>query len=261
MNRNQCMQTSRTRLTECGTVRVRRLTLLFLLCLCAVTIPFDALTWALNMQLSRLSGLRAAAGRSRILFWEVVLSAAVSLAAALWQMGYQAFSLRVCRGEEVSFRTFPIPFRRFDQFLLLLLLQTVLIFLWSLLFMIPGIVAAYRYRLAAFILLDDPSRTASEAISLSRRMTYGHKLELFFLDLSFLWYTIPLSIFTGLTLLPLYFPALSSMGYQAALYAASIILPLIWQCAFMPRVSVTLACAYDQLRELDQRRAAALFGD
>jgi uncharacterized membrane protein len=63
--------------------------------------------------------------------------------------------------------------------------------LWSLLFVIPGIVKGYGYRMTQYILADSPNLSASEAIRLSDRMMQGHKMELFMLDLSFIgWYIL-----------------------------------------------------------------------
>jgi uncharacterized membrane protein len=64
-------------------------------------------------------------------------------------------------------------------------------FLWSLLFVIPGIVKGYGYRMTRYILADSPDLSASDAIRLSDRMMQGHKMELFMLDLSFIgWYIL-----------------------------------------------------------------------
>lgn len=81
------------------------------------------------------------------------------------------------------------------------ILMGIYTFLWSLLFVIPGIVKSYSYAMTNYILLDNPNMTASEAITESRKMMDGHKLELFILDLSFIgWYF--LSVFTfGILLL------------------------------------------------------------
>ena len=58
--------------------------------------------------------------------------------------------------------------------------------LWSLLFVIPGIIAAYRYRMALYLLLDHPEMSVMQCIQESKRMMKGHKGELFVMDLSFL---------------------------------------------------------------------------
>lgn len=63
--------------------------------------------------------------------------------------------------------------------------MTVRLFLWTSLFIIPGIIAAYRYRFAYYNILTDGSLSAGDAIRLSCQQTYGVKMELFILDLSF----------------------------------------------------------------------------
>jgi uncharacterized membrane protein len=81
------------------------------------------------------------------------------------------------------------------------ILQGIYLFLWTLLFWIPGIVKSYSYAMTNYILIDNPNMTANEAITESRKMMDGHKMDLFLLDLSFIgWYI--LSIFTfGILLL------------------------------------------------------------
>jgi len=59
-------------------------------------------------------------------------------------------------------------------------------FLWSLLFLVPGIVKSYSYFMTSYILADCPDVTAKEALKLSMRMTQGHKGKLFVMHLSFI---------------------------------------------------------------------------
>lgn len=64
-------------------------------------------------------------------------------------------------------------------------------FLWSLLFVIPGIIKAYSYSMAMYILAENPEMGAREAIDRSKAMMDGHKMELFVLELSFIgWYLL-----------------------------------------------------------------------
>lgn len=67
--------------------------------------------------------------------------------------------------------------------------------LWSMLFVVPGIVKGYSYSLAMYIKSENPNIPASTAIELSKRMTNGHKMDLFVLDMSFIGWGI-LSAFT-----------------------------------------------------------------
>ena len=62
------------------------------------------------------------------------------------------------------------------------LLVSLYVFLWTLLFIIPGIVAAYSYRMVFYILIDDPEIGVSEALKQSKKMMYGYKSKLFCLD-------------------------------------------------------------------------------
>ena len=70
------------------------------------------------------------------------------------------------------------------------LLYTVFIGLWSLLFVIPGIVKSYSYAMTFYVLRDNPGMTATEAITESRRLMNGNKWRLFCLDLSFIGWAI-----------------------------------------------------------------------
>ena len=63
--------------------------------------------------------------------------------------------------------------------------------LWSLLFVIPGIIKGYSYYMAMYILAENPEIGALEAINRSKAMMDGHKMELFVLNLSFIgWYLL-----------------------------------------------------------------------
>lgn len=63
-------------------------------------------------------------------------------------------------------------------------------FLWSLLLIIPGIIAAYSYSMAPFILIDNPDIGVSEAIRRSKEIMRGHKFDYFVLQLSFIGWAI-----------------------------------------------------------------------
>lgn len=63
--------------------------------------------------------------------------------------------------------------------------------LWSMLFVIPGIIKSFSYSQAMYILAENPDIGALEAISRSKAMMKGHKMELFVLSLSFIgWHLL-----------------------------------------------------------------------
>lgn len=72
-----------------------------------------------------------------------------------------------------------------------MLLRGVFTLLWLLLLIIPGIIKSYAYSMVPYILGDNPNIGAKRAIELSNEMTYGHKFDMFVLDLSFIgWYLL-----------------------------------------------------------------------
>jgi uncharacterized membrane protein len=65
------------------------------------------------------------------------------------------------------------------------------VFLWSLLFVIPGVIKSYQYRMVPYIIAENPSLSTEQALDLSRRMTDGEKWDMFVLDFSFIgWYML-----------------------------------------------------------------------
>ena len=71
-------------------------------------------------------------------------------------------------------------------------------FLWSLLFVIPGIVKSYAYSMSMYILAENKGKPALECIEESKAMTEGHKMDLFVLDLSFIGWILLGSITCGI---------------------------------------------------------------
>lgn len=63
-------------------------------------------------------------------------------------------------------------------------------YLWSLLFIIPGIIKSYEYSMSFYILAENKGKPALECIKESREMTKGHKMELFVLSLSFIGWSL-----------------------------------------------------------------------
>lgn len=69
----------------------------------------------------------------------------------------------------------------------------VIIVLWALLFLVPGIIAEYRYCMVPYLLSENPQMSGKRARELSNWMTRDQKWEIFVLDLSFLgWYLLGL---------------------------------------------------------------------
>ena len=109
--------------------------------------------------------------------------------------GYKSYCLNISRGKAGGYGDIFDGFLFFGKVILLQIVTSVLEILWSLLFIIPGIVASYRYRQAFYILIDDPGKGVFRCISESKQMMKGKKLELFLIDFSFLgWYILNIFI-------------------------------------------------------------------
>lgn len=73
---------------------------------------------------------------------------------------------------------------------LVMFMKNLFVALWTLLFVIPGIVMSYAYRMVPYILAEQPDIDYREALRISKEMMYGQKWEAFFLDLSFIGWLI-----------------------------------------------------------------------
>ncbi len=74
-------------------------------------------------------------------------------------------------------------------------------FLWSLLFVIPGIIKALSYSMSLYILAENKGKPALECIHESKAMTEGHKMDLFVLELSFIGWALLGVITFGIALI------------------------------------------------------------
>lgn len=100
-----------------------------------------------------------------------------------------------------------------------MLLVALFKFLWTLLFVVPGIVKSYAYALTPYILDDNPQAGPNEARLLSIRMMRGHKWKLFVMDLSFIGWALLciLSLFIGFIWLTPYYRTSRAAFYQEVL--------------------------------------------
>ena len=131
----------------------------------------------------------------------------ISLMTALLAAGYMGYCLKVSRGEQTRFMDIFRSFDHFGKALGIAVLQWIYIFLWTLLLIIPGIIAAYRYSQAYYIMYDHPDYSAARCLRESSRMMKGRKWRLFVLDLSFIGWRILnglLSSFIGIGFLDIY---------------------------------------------------------
>ena len=132
-------------------------------------------------------------------FWTVLLplvsvAGLLSLAALILggtvELGYAKFLLKQHDRKELQFFDLFSQFERFGTGFAQKFLRTLFSVLWSLLFIIPGIVKGLSYAMTPFILEEHPEMTASQAIKASMQLMDGHKMDLFILGLSFIGWSL-----------------------------------------------------------------------
>lgn len=124
-------------------------------------------------------------------------STLVSLFTVVLNGGYFIYCMGIRQGQRMPYSTLADGLQVAGKLIWCWIQISVRTFLWSLLFVIPGIIAAYRYRFAYYNLLTDATLSAGDAIALSGLQTQGVKGELFILDLSFLGWSILSSLTMG----------------------------------------------------------------
>lgn len=140
-------------------------------------------------------------------------------------IGLNFFSVAMYRGEPSSIEDiFREGFDNFGRKLGGYLWMELFIYLWSLLFVIPGIIKAISYALTPYILADCKNVRATDALKLSMRMMEGHKWEYFVLGLSFIGWTLLTSLTCGLLYVFYVGPYMNNTfaGYYAERKAAAL---------------------------------------
>ena len=147
-----------------------------------------------------LSMADALAGDSGLL--ATFLSILTSLLGMVLSAGFVLYCMAVRRGKRAEFLTLFDGFSFVGKLIGLNIIMYFFIALWSMLFVIPGIIAAYRYRFALYNLYENPGFSVFEALNMSKRQTFGYKSQLFMLDLSYLGWSIlasvPSMLYSGL---------------------------------------------------------------
>ena len=101
-----------------------------------------------------------------------------------FEVGCRSFFLKNTM-ENATFGCVMDGFRgNYGRVVVTMLLRDLLIFAGTLLFVIPGIILTYSFRMVPYILAENPNVEATEALKLSREMMQGNKWHAFVLDLS-----------------------------------------------------------------------------
>lgn len=116
----------------------------------------------------------------------VIYAIVIFIISGAAKFGYAIFNLNLVDGKEARFSDLFSQFNRIGSGIIMNLLMGIFTFLWSLLFIIPGIIKIYSYAMTPFILAEHPELSANSAITRSREMMAGNKWRLFCLLFSFI---------------------------------------------------------------------------
>ncbi|MFI3328011.1 MAG: DUF975 family protein [Rikenellaceae bacterium] len=142
--------------------------------------------------------------------------------AILLTYGAEIYGLRVARDREFMLDNLFCGFKDALPKLTTMLLATLYTILWSLLFIIPGIIKLYSYAMVSYI-VEEQGLSNNEAIEESMRLMEGHKMRLFLMNLHF--------------------------GVLALLSALTLFIGLLW---LAPYIRVTMGHFYLDLKANDR---------
>lgn len=145
------------------------------------------LALALEMVDYLAGGGAAVAERNLVGVFVYVLT---TLLSAVLSTGFVLYCMAIRRGERAEYLTLFDGFSFVGKIIALEIVMAFFVILWSMLFIIPGIIALYRYRFAIYNLCENPGVGVMEALDMSKRQTLGYKSQLFLLDLSYLGWAL-----------------------------------------------------------------------
>ena len=213
-----------------------KFTLLFL----AVSLALSLLDTALTSLTGRIVGVAFVS----VSFASIL----IGLITQVLDAGYKCYCLGVHRREEMPYESLFDGFTFAGKVIALYIVEGFFVALWSMLFVIPGIIAVYRYSFAIWNLCQNPELGVMEALNRSKRQTVGYKGQLFRLQLSFfgwiLLFGVVLGVYEALVIALILdsFPAImlgSLLGGLASMLVQIYFLPFytLSECGFYLRAT------------------------
>ena len=148
--------------------------------------------------LPELNGLLVG-GMIFLFFAAIVMAVAFFVLGSVISPGYSKFNLGlVDRRETPELATLFGYFPHWKTATIANLLQTVFVFLWSLLLVIPGIIASYSYAMTPYILAEHPEMAPADVLRKSKEMMSGNRWRLFCLQFSFIGWGILSALTLGI---------------------------------------------------------------
>lgn len=140
--------------------------------------------------------------------WPYVKPASYVVAALCYLMsmilgyGYRVYALLRSRGLPAGFRDVIPPTRFMLRIFVIMVLTGLAVAVGSVFFVVPGLILSYRYRLAVYVMYDNPELGAIACMKKAAELSRGHKMRIFKLDISFLGWEIANQFVAAIAMVP-----------------------------------------------------------
>lgn len=173
-------------------------------------------------------------------------------------LGYAKYNLNLVDNKDSKLKDLFSQYNRLGTGFGMQFFRALFVFLWSLLLVIPGIIAGYRYYMTPFILCEHPEMTAREAITESKELMKGNKWRLFCLEFSFIgWELMATGVMLVVVMLimtPMIFNGnaiMDSMGVALILILLVVLIAfvIVLGLTLSPYVTASIAVFYREISE------------
>lgn len=131
-----------------------------------------------------------------------VISLVISIVTFIVSAGLNAGTISLAKGiaegESVSATDVFSLLGMAPKFAGLMFVQSLIIMLWSILLIVPGIMKAFSYSQAFYIMIDNPDIGIMDALRESKEMMYGYRMQMFVLGLSFIGWILLIVVTLGI---------------------------------------------------------------
>ena len=189
-----------------------------------------------------------------LLLWAIV----ILVIGGATTLGYAKYNLNLVDDKNPKLKDIFSQYDRLGTGFGMQFFRGLFTFLWSLLFVIPGIIASYSYYMTPFILCERPDMTAREAIRESKELMRGNKWRLFCLEFSFIGWELLASGVMGVVIMLIMTPMIMADGVSAdavivpalvILLVALIIFVVVLSLTLSPYITASIAVFYREISE------------
>lgn len=170
-------------------------------------------------------------------------------------LGYAKYNLAIVDDKDPEFKEIFSQYHRLGTGFGMQFFRALFTFLWSLLLLIPGIIACYRYYMTPFILVENPEMTAREAIAESKELMKGNKWRLFCLELSFIGWELLAVLIMWIVMMVTIFPVILTgsesaiIGLIVVMFIEIIVFIVALELILSPYITAAIAVFYREIKD------------